>query len=434
MKNKKRVLMLGDSPFLQTGFGRVNQRVAKTFFENGWQVGAITALDESPPQDSFIRTWPASRGDEIGAAKIEEAVKDFKPDLIYITAELGTFHSLYYYSAKYEIPFLVYAPIEGEPILSYPWRSLANENQIFTCSEYGARIVKRDVGKDIDWAYHGVDLDIFNPDQEARETTRQKLGWQNKFVISMVASNVGRKSWPRILESIAELKYKFKQDDIVFYAHTVPFDYYYLDGWNLPEICAAYNLSSTVFFHPKLAGGRYGRGIDETDSSEYPSLVDMYRASDLFVNPSKVEGFGLPIAEAQACGVPTVVTKYAAGWEVAGPYSGAIPVHDWEVHKSGVRYANVKPSDITKEILRLKRDPKRLQRMSAQGLERVKEFSWEKFDGVLISNAEKAISGASRRSVKQEKNKGNDKTTEENDGRLIDTSKNIVTTEQAIAV
>ena len=50
-----------------------------------------------------------------------------------------------------------------------------------------------------------------------------------------------------------------------------------------------------------------------------PGLVEMYNASDLFVLPSQVEGFGLPIAEAMACGLPVMVTKYAAGWEVASP-------------------------------------------------------------------------------------------------------------------
>jgi len=38
----------------------------------------------------------------------------------------------------------------------------------------------------------------------------------------------------------------------------------------------------------------------------------LYNAADVFLSPSKGEGFGIPIIEAQACGAPVVVTDFTS--------------------------------------------------------------------------------------------------------------------------
>lgn len=42
------------------------------------------------------------------------------------------------------------------------------------------------------------------------------------------------------------------------------------------------------------------------------ALAEFYRSCDLFLFPSRLEGFGLPIVEAMACGTPVVSTKVGA--------------------------------------------------------------------------------------------------------------------------
>jgi glycosyltransferase involved in cell wall biosynthesis len=186
------------------------------------------------------------------------------------------------------------------------------------------------------------------------------------------------------------LKHEFKQKDAVLYLHTLPFNNHWLDGWNLMDVARMFNVENDVFFNPHL--NQFGAHVPEqTLDPKNPGLVDIYNASDLFVLPSQVEGFGLPIAEAMACGLPVLVTRYAAGWEVASPAGRGIPVHDWEVHKSGTLYANVSVRGMAQEILRLKRNPKERQRMSEAGLERVKDFQWSTFTERLIPAMEKSL-------------------------------------------
>ena len=97
--------------------------------------------------------------------------------------------------------------------------------------------------------------------------------------------------------------------------------------------------------------------VDEADK---PAL---YSAADVFVFPSRYEGFGLPVLEALACGTPTITSNVSSVPEMAG--------------QAGLL---VSPDDLTGLVAvmeRLLRDLPLQERLRLLGLEQAARFSWQ---------------------------------------------------------
>ncbi len=92
------------------------------------------------------------------------------------------------------------------------------------------------------------------------------------------------------------------------------------------------------------------------------ALVAAYQDADVFVLPSRYEGFGLPVLEAMACGTPVVCTDAPAFDESAGEAAWRVPVGDVE--------------SLAEAIWRLLTDESAARRLRERGLQHVKRFSW----------------------------------------------------------
>jgi glycosyltransferase involved in cell wall biosynthesis len=55
-----------------------------------------------------------------------------------------------------------------------------------------------------------------------------------------------------------------------------------------------------------------------------------YAAAELFVYPSAYEGFGIPVAEALACGTPTITSSASSLPEAGGPVAVQVNPSDWQ--------------------------------------------------------------------------------------------------------
>jgi len=119
----------------------------------------------------------------------------------------------------------------------------------------------------------------------------------------------------------------------------------------------------TESIREQMEGHALAHRIVHLDYVERGRLVELYRHADALLYPSWLEGFGLPILEAMACGTPVVTSGISSMPEVAGP--------------AAVYVDPGSPHGIASSVASLVSDDSHRQRLARIGLDRARKFSWD---------------------------------------------------------
>jgi len=112
---------------------------------------------------------------------------------------------------------------------------------------------------------------------------------------------------------------------------------------------------------------RYARGRGElifTGELGTARLAERYRGALAYVQPSLIEGFGLPALEAAVCGTPVLATRESVPAIVA-PYAGVFSAGD--------------AGALTALLLAVARDPERARARAAEGAAALRAYTWDRF-------------------------------------------------------
>jgi glycosyltransferase involved in cell wall biosynthesis len=91
--------------------------------------------------------------------------------------------------------------------------------------------------------------------------------------------------------------------------------------------------------------GRVDAGVDWQGRVGDEELARLYRGARCLVYPSHYEGFGIPVAEALACGTPVVTSRGSAMEEVAGDAAVLVDPLDVSSIAAGIAEATSRPVD-----------------------------------------------------------------------------------------
>ncbi len=186
-------------------------------------------------------------------------------------------------------------------------------------------------------AFHAV----VDPGELARVRRRYHLADR---IILYVGTIEPRKNLPRLIDAFAA---RTKSGELNHQLVCVgPY------GW----------LSNGLGEHIERSG--VARSIVFTGYVPFADLPALYSAAEMFVFPSLHEGFGLPVIEAMACGVPVITGEMSAMPEIAGSAVEQVDAHDTDA--------------LGAAIVGLANDPERRRHLSAVGRARAAAFSWQR--------------------------------------------------------
>ncbi|MBI4283380.1 MAG: glycosyltransferase family 4 protein [Chloroflexi bacterium] len=210
------------------------------------------------------------------------------------------------------------------------------------------------------YVYHGVDR-IFSNEFDATTDSEalHQFGLDHQYVLSV--SNVYKyKNFVRLIETFKITLNKCNiSHDLVIVGKPIEPDYY------------------SQMLRKVNSLGLKGR-IHFINSLPYQNLPALYKNASLFVFPSYLETFGIPLIEAMASGVPVVASN-----------ASCIP----EICQDAVLYFDpFNVNDMAEKMEQALFDEKLREKLISRGLERAKDFSWEKTARETLALLEEAAS------------------------------------------
>lgn len=305
---KKKILFVSDGITQTSGLANVQRNIIKNIASD-YKIASFAMNGKTGPLGKDVRSMIVDEYISYDKNHLPEdmmkAIDEFDPDIVFT---IHDFWNLYFMSEKFRnrsFHWLAYFPVDVEP---YPKSIIRPPNKIslidhaksidtvIAYNRFGENTLI-DAGIRVDGViHHGVDTDIYYPDEEARNQWRYRLGCsESTFLFTTVGVNMFRKGYDSLLKSWKIFRERHKNS--LLYMHTQPYSGYM--GWNLPELIDILGVGDSVILPEK------GTILSEKEMNA------LYNGCDCFILTSMGEGFGLPLIEAGACRKPIIYTDYA---------------------------------------------------------------------------------------------------------------------------
>ncbi len=238
-------------------------------------------------------------------------------------------------------------PLSDRTMVRMGLRGMLKADRIITISRFSRDEIARATGfprERIEVTYLGVDHERYRPLPEAASLPPMYAPPVGMKTILYVGSEQPRKNLPLLLRAFACVKKERK--DVVLLKVGRP-------QWKgareeLVDLARRLGLRDDVLFF---------------DYVPEESLPVFYNAADLFVFPSRYEGFGLPPLEAMACGCPVVTSNAASLPGVVGEAGMMVDPDD--------------DAGLVSAICKVLEDDGLRGELKERGCEQARRFRWE---------------------------------------------------------
>jgi glycosyltransferase involved in cell wall biosynthesis len=318
-KIKGTVSVFSNSPGQPTGYGQATEALVKLLKRDGADVASLSNYGNegvNTTYDTGFGEIPVyARGNEAYSNDVTpahhkhwKALNPDQPDL------LITLYDVWVLNAKAfdSIPIASWTPIDHNPVPPGVLKWLQKENVTpLAMSKFGLQQIEQ-AGVKGHYVPHSIDTKVFSQTDKIKDQPiNEFMGFEDgRFIVGMNAANkssgiLHRKAYSENFMAFA--LFARKHPDAMLYVHA---DASSQHGWNLIALAQLLGIPTDNLTFPDPLAYRYGMSQE--------TLAGIYSSWDVMLATSYGEGFGIPTVEAQACGVPVIVSNFAASPELVG--------------------------------------------------------------------------------------------------------------------
>lgn len=343
-----KLLIISDSPAIQSGLARVTREIAQRFHEDEFEVTVLGWFDLHGPLDRNF-DFPIIHAVKHLPETWAPAIAQIQPDVILAIGDPWDFKWLAGQRAGAAWRLVGYLNIESSPLPLACESILDAFDVLVTTSQFGAETIGR---KGVRAVHHGVDMATFrNMGSRRGQFCGRELA--ETFVVLLNGQNTARKNYPTAIAGF--LAFAEGKEDVILYANTAfnPA----ADEHPGPDLRQSVILLGGSD-DPRVTYNAENRGPLDTVGDE--QLNRIYNLATVLLVTSWAEGFCLPVLEAMACGVvPVAPMDYSMPELLAEGRGYLYPVAARLENNYGMLVAAVSARDVAAELERAYQDWRR---------------------------------------------------------------------------
>ena len=311
------------------------------------------------------------RYNSYGGYAIDEIVEDCKPDIYIGVEDIWAFPQYEQKPWWNKINKILWTTLDSVPILDQALQMEPHCDKMLVWASFAEQEMKKLGRKNVETLHGAVDYTNFKP-LDNREEIRKRFNLSDNYVVGFVFKNQLRKSVPNLLDGFRKFKEKNPQAKPKLLLHT---DWSEVgQGWDIPrylkeknvdkeDVLATYLCHKCDHYHVQPYVGEElkcpacgtdkslktktsGKGVTETQ------LNEIYNCMDVYCHPFTSGGQELPIQEAKAAGLITLVTEYSCGTDSCYEHQGGLPLKWNEYREPQTQFvkASTCPFDIAAKL------------------------------------------------------------------------------------
>jgi glycosyltransferase involved in cell wall biosynthesis len=344
-----RIMFTGAAPWTNSGYGKPLRYLLPRLHAAGHKLGLAAffgwagATTDTDIEGAPLRIFPPARDNYFNDV-IDHHVKAFNADVVITLQDVWILQGW----GKRDFVWCPWLPIDTHPVSAPILHAIEGCHTPLVWVDWAKHELQNHGWMQTRTIPFGVDLELHHPGDQSAARRAIGLPDDGRFIAGMVAANSSypsRKSFPEVL--LAFVDFLNRGGEGLLYLHTTVTPKGKA-GVDLQGMMQTLSLPWSTVDDPDRE--RHERAVVMFPSQHKmwcgaysdADLANVYHSLDLYLAPSMAEGFGIPILEAQACGLPVVTLATTSMpeltfngiclqpaqlcWEAEGAWRGIAPV------------------------------------------------------------------------------------------------------------